>query len=275
VSNQPQSEFWNGEAGRRWVEQSSRLDAMLLPIAEQILLAANIQADEDVLDIGCGAGALSLMAAKMGRAVLGADISKPLIDLAWSRSEMIESVDFKQADASTLELDKKRDVFVSRFGVMFFSDPVSAFANIRRQIKPTGRMVFACWQAPAKNDWARAPLEAAMPFLKSAPTPPDPKAPGPFAFADTEYLSDVLMDAGWNNVELIDWKGNIRLPGDNPDESAAFMMEMGPLSKILKEQELDFGPVQQALVSKLSASADKDGRVDMQGAAWIVKATAS
>jgi len=113
VSNQAQSEFWNGEAGRRWIEQSSRLDAMLLPIAEQILLAANIQGDEDVLDIGCGAGALSLMAAKMGRGVLGVDISQPLIDLAWSRSEMIDSVDFKPADASTLELDKKRDVFVS------------------------------------------------------------------------------------------------------------------------------------------------------------------
>jgi len=248
---------------------------MLLPIAEQILLAANIQGDEDVLDIGCGAGALSLMATKMGRGVLGVDISQPLIDLAWGRSEMIDSVDFKPADASTLELDKKRDVFVSRFGVMFFSDPVSAFANIRRQVKPTGRMVFACWQASAKNDWARAPLESAMPFLKSAPTPPDPKAPGPFAFAEPEYLSDMLMDAGGNNVELVDWTGNIRLPGDNPEDSAAFMMEMGPLSKILKEQELDFGSVQDALVNKLSSSADKDGCVDMQVAAWIVKASAS
>ena len=185
MSNQAQSEFWNGEAGQRWVDQSSQLDAMLLPIADQILSAANIQGDEDVLDIGCGAGALSLKAAKMGRSVLGVDISEPLIDLAWSRSEMIDSVNFKRADASALNLDKKRDIFLSRFGVMFFSDPVSAFAN------------------------------------------------------------------------------------------AAFMMEMGPLSKILKEQELDFEPIQQALVNKLSASADKDGHVDMQGAAWIVKATAS
>ena len=275
MSNQLQSEFWNGDAGKRWVEHAARLDAMLLPIAQQILTAANIQADEDVLDIGCGAGALSLMAAKMGRSVLGVDISEPLIDLAWSRSEMIDSVNFKRADASALDLDKKRDIFLSRFGVMFFSDPVSAFANIRRQIKPNGRMVFACWQSPALNHWAKAPLEAATPFLKSAPTPPDPKAPGPFALADTEYLSDVLMDAGWNNVQLVDWTGNIRLPGDNPEESAAFMMEMGPLSKILKEQELDFEPIEQALVNKLSASADKDGHVDMQGAAWIVKATAS
>jgi len=275
VSNEQQSEFWNGDAGQRWVEFSGRLDAMLLPFADQILAAANITPDEDVLDIGCGAGALSLMAAKMGRSVLGVDISNPLIDLAWQRSEKMDSVNFKRADASSFQFDKKRDVVLSRFGVMFFSDPVAAFANIRQQIRSNGRLAFACWQAPAKNHWARAPLEAAMPFFKSAPTPPEPKAPGPFAFADSEYLSDLLMDAGWNNIELMDWTGNIRLPGADAEEAAAFMMEMGPLSKIIKEQELDFDVVLKALVKTLSASANKDGGIDMQGAAWIVKATAS
>lgn len=131
VSNEQQSEFWNGDAGQRWVEFSGRLDAMLLPFADQILAAANITPDEDVLDIGCGAGALSLMAAKMGRSVLGVDISNPLIDLAWQRSEKMDSVNFKRADASSFQFDKKRDVVLSSFGVMFFSDPVAAFANIR------------------------------------------------------------------------------------------------------------------------------------------------
>lgn len=275
MSNQDQSEFWNGDAGQRWVTFSERLDSMLLPFANLIIEAANIEAEEHVLDIGCGGGALSLMASKLGRSVLGVDISAPLIELAWERSKMMESVEFTREDASQVSLDKKRDIAISRFGVMFFSDPVRAFANIRAQLSPKGRMVFACWQSPAKNAWAKAPLEAAMPFFKSMPTPPEPNAPGPFAFADSQYLSDVLMDAGWSSVELTDWTGDIRLPGDDAEEAAGFMMEMGPLSKIMKEQELDFAQVQSALVEKLKENANPDGTVDMQGSVWIVSAVKS
>jgi len=175
VGNQDQSEFWNGDAGQRWVAFSERLDSMLLPFANLIIETAKIEPEEHVLDIGCGGGALSLLASKFGRSVLGVDISEPLIELAWQRSEKIESVEFIKADASQISLEKKRDIAVSRFGVMFFSDPVSAFANIRAQLAPNGRMVFACWQSPAKNAWAKAPLEAAMRFFKSMPTPPEPR----------------------------------------------------------------------------------------------------
>lgn len=272
MSNAQQSEFWNGDAGQRWVTFSARLDAMLLPFAQQILTAAHISYDENVLDIGCGGGALSLMASKVGKSVLGVDISKPLIDLAWERSKMLDTVEFSHGDAAEMSFDKKRDVVLSRFGVMFFSDPVRAFANIRKQVKADGRMVFACWQSPMKNLWARAPLEAAMPFFKQPPTPPEPHAPGPFAFADSEYLTDILMDAGWKTVELTDWTGKIRLPGGDVEETAAFMMEMGPLSKIMKDQDLDEKRVQSALIEKLSYAANDDGTVDMQASIWIVKA---
>lgn len=272
MSNQDQSDFWNGDAGQRWVTFSERLDAMLLPFAKLILDAANIESGEHVIDIGCGGGALSLMASKLGSSVLGIDISAPLIELAWDRSKMMTSVEFARDDASQVALDKKRDIAISRFGVMFFSDPVSAFANIRAQLSPDGRMVFACWQSPTKNAWAKAPLEAAMPFFKTMPSPPEPHSPGPFAFADSQYLTDVLMDAGWSSVELTDWTGDIRLPGSDAEEAAAFMMEMGPLSKIMKEQDLDFAQVQAALVDKLKENANDDGTVDMQGSVWIVKA---
>lgn len=272
MDNQQQSEFWNGDAGQRWVTFSERLDAMLLPFAGLILDAANIEPQDTVLDIGCGAGALSLLASKRAKSVLGVDISRPLINLAKDRSNAIISAAFHCEDAATTTLDEKRDIVISRFGVMFFSDPVSAFANIRKQVKPDGRMVFACWQSPMKNLWAKAPLEAAMPFFKELPMPPIPHAPGPFAFADSEYLTDTLMDAGWKTVELTDWTGKIRLPGEDAQEAAAFMMEMGPLSKIMKDQDLDEKRVQSALIEKLSQSANDDGTIDMQASVWIVKA---
>lgn len=272
MDNEQQSDYWNGEAGQRWVTFSDRLDAMLGPFAELILDAANIKPDETVLDIGCGGGALSLIAAQAAQSVLGVDISQPLIGLAQERAKEIPSVTFRCEDAATISLDEKRDVVISRFGVMFFSDPVTAFVNIRNQVKPSGRMVFACWQSPMKNLWAKAPLEAAMPFFKEPPTQQEPHAPGPFAFADSEYLTDTLMDAGWKTVELTDWTGEIRLPGEDVEETAAFMTEMGPLSKIMKEQDLDEKRVQSALIEKLSKAANADGTVDMQGSVWIVKA---
>lgn len=270
--NKQQSDYWNGAAGQRWVTFSDRLDAMLSPFADLILEASNIKPDETVLDIGCGGGALSLRAAEAAQSVLGVDISKPLIRLAQKRAAGLAQTNFHCEDAATISLDEKRDVVLSRFGVMFFSDPVSAFDNIRKQVKPDGRMVFACWQSPAKNLWAKAPLEAAMPFFKKPPTPPQPRAPGPFAFADAKYLTDILIQAGWKTVELTDWTGEIRLPGEAVEQTAAFMMEMGPLSKIVKDQELDKKRVQTALTEKLSRAANDDGTVDMQASVWIVKA---
>ena len=272
TNNEQQSDYWNGAAGQRWVTFSDRLDAMLISFADLILEASNIKPNETVLDIGCGGGALSLLAAQRAQSVLGVDISKPLIGLAEKRAAGLAQTNFHCEDAATISLDEKRDVVISRFGVMFFSNSVSAFANIRKQVKPNGRMVFACWQSPLKNLWAKAPLEAAMPFFKEPPTPPEPHAPGPFAFADSEYLTDMLMDAGWKTVELTDWTSKIRLPGGDVEETAAFMMEMGPLSKIMKDQDLDEKRVQSALIEKLSGAANDDGTVDMQASVWIVKA---
>jgi SAM-dependent methyltransferase len=273
MDNRQQSEFWNGDAGQRWVEFSDRLDAMLLPFAELILQAADIGPHETVLDVGCGAGALSLLASEQAKSVLGVDISYPLIDLAHKRSALIESVTFRCDDAASLDLVQKRDVVLSRFGVMFFSDPVQAFAKISQQVTPNGRMVFACWQSPSKNLWAKAPLEAAMPFFREAPTPPEPFAPGPFAFADPNYLKGVLQEAGWLSVELKDWTGDIRLPGADAREAASFMMEMGPLSKIMKDQDLNIENVLSTLVDRLAQNSNSDGTVDMQASVWIVSAS--
>lgn len=273
MDNRQQSEFWNGDAGQRWVAFSDRLDAMLLPFAELILEAADLAPHETVLDIGCGAGALSLLASKQATSVLGVDISQPLIDLANKRSALTGAAAFQCEDAASLDFEEKRDVVLSRFGVMFFSDPAQAFAKISRQITPGGRMVFACWQSPMRNLWAKAPLEAAMPFLKEVPTPPEPFAPGPFAFADPNYVKGVLQEAGWVSVMLNDWTGDIRLPGADALEAASFMMEMGPLSKIMKEQDLDVEKVQSALVDRLAQNSNFDGTVDMQASVWIVSAS--
>lgn len=269
-----QAEYWNGDAGKRWVEFSERLDGMLAPFADAVLERANITANDDVLDVGCGAGILSQMAAKKANSVLGLDISEPLIAHSKIRAAHILNIDFMHGDAGTVTLNTPKDLLISRFGVMFFEDPIAAFSNLRTGMKSGGRLVFACWQAPNENMWAMAPLQAAVPFFKEAPTPPNPRAPGPFAFADPDYVTEVLTSAGWKNVGLHNWRGTVELPGDDVAESASFMMEMGPLSRIMKAQDIDKALVEAALISKLSEAADDAGRVNMSAAVWIVSADA-
>ena len=269
-----QAEYWNGDAGKRWVEFSERLDGMLAPFADAILERAHITSTDEVLDVGCGAGILSQMAATHAKSVLGLDISEPLIAHSKARASHLSNIEFMHGDAGAAKLDTPKDLLISRFGVMFFEDPVAAFSNLHKGMKSGGRLVFACWQAPSENMWAIAPLQVAMPFFKQAPTPPDPRAPGPFAFTDPDYVKEVLTTAGWRNVDLKNWRGTVELPGDDVAESASFMMEMGPLSRIMKAQDIDKSFVEVALISKLSEAADDAGRVHMSAAVWVVSADA-
>ena len=274
MSNADQIEYWNGPAGQKWVDQSDRLDAMLAPFADKVIAAAALKSGESVMDIGCGAGALTLRAAaKVGaeHGALGVDVSAPLIALARARAAAAKApARFELADASAFTAPDPADIVVSRFGVMFFEDPAAAFANIRQSVKPGGRMAFACWQALGLNDWALAPLQAAMPFLKEAPAPADPTAPGPFAFQDKDRVAGILSDAGWKNVTIEPAEQAIVLPGDDTESTAKFMMQLGPLSRLLAAQGIDDALVEAALISLMQDHKTPDGRIAMKSACWLV-----
>ncbi len=229
-----------------------------------------------MLDIGCGAGALTLKVADQsgaGKGALGVDVSVPLIELAKRRaSEAQVPARFECADASTFDMEEATDVVVSRFGVMFFDDPASAFARIRAGSRRGGRLAFICWQALAKNDWALAPLQAALPFLNEPPAQLPPDAPGPFAFGDKDHVARVLLQAGWKDVRIDPVDTRIVLPGEDTVSTAEFMMQLGPLSRILAEQALDAGPVLDALVARISGECNANGRVTMPAACWLVTA---
>jgi len=272
MDNSAQIDYWNGETGIRWGALSDALDGMMAPFADIIMERAAIKPGETVLDIGCGAGSLSIRAAKTAKRVTGMDISEPLLKVARRRMAGIDNVDFILGDAAIEQLQDRADVVLSRFGVMFFADPAKAFANIAKNTRPGGRMVFACWQEVSENMWARAPLEAAMPFFKSMPEPPEPGAPGPFAFSDPARLLTILEDAGWQDVTIEDWRTDIIMPGDTAEQSADFMFQMGPLSRIIKEQDLDMGPIREALIERFERDADQDGNVALQSAVWLVGA---
>ena len=275
MDNTAQIDYWNGAAGQKWVRDADRLDKMLRPFLDAVMAAAKPKAGEVVTDIGCGGGALSLATAGKGASPTGVDVSEPLIEVARRRAAVsAPGTRFVVADASDWIPDVPADLIVSRFGVMFFADPVRAFANIRKGAAPGGRLAFVCWRPLAENEWALAPIIAAMPFLREAPKPPEPGAPGPFAFGQREHIDRILTAAGWKDVQISPWDGQIELPGATAPETAEFMLEIGPLSRTIAEQGLDPAQIKAALVARVEGLADAEGRTRLKAATWIVDATA-
>jgi len=266
-----QRDYWNHEAGPVWVEENESLDAMLAPLGEAAIAALRPAAGEHILDIGCGAGATSrALAARVGAAgaVTAVDLSAPLVDLALSKGG---DITFICADASRDPFPGAPfDAAFSRFGVMFFDEPEAAFAHIGKAVKPGGRLAFVCWRTMMENAWARETVAAGLPFLKEPPTPSDPTAPGPFAFADKDRTAGILGVSGWRDI-AIDALDTDYVLGPNAVATAPKMLRIGPLGRLIREQGVDPGAVVGALETLLQRYETPAG-VAMPAACWIISA---
>ncbi len=204
--NLRQAQAWNGETGRAWVEGRELLDLIYQPVVEEILAACPPWGGSRVLDVGCGAGAVTIAYARhlnSGPPCVGIDFSSCMIEAARTRSEQERAnASFIQGDAQVYPFEEASfDLLVSRFGVMFFDDPVRAFANLRSAAKPNAKACFAVWRGPADNVFMREAELAAAPFLLEAP-PPDPNAPGRFALADRDRIDGILSNSGWRRSKF-------------------------------------------------------------------------
>ena len=274
MSNEEQIEYWNGQAGATWVEAQEQLDALLAPFNDVLLEAAEPLAALRVLDVGCGCGDTSLRLADRGALVTGVDISEPMLARARARASDRDALTFMAADAATGDLPRDQALIVSRFGVMFFDDPTAAFSNLRRAAADGGRLVFACWQKPADNPWVSVGGRAVQPFLPEPATPPDPKAPGPFAFADADYVRDILQNAGFADVQIDGHRAPLRL-GGTVDEALAFQGRVGPMARVLAELSDEAREQAQAAARDALAKHLKDDGVHLEGAIWLVRAQAN
>lgn len=271
--NQEQVDYWNGEAGATWVKAQERLDTMLEPLSAVAIAKANPSNGERVIDVGCGCGTTSLAMAARGASVWGVDISEPMLAHARQRAAELDNVAFSVADAASQTMTPDHDLVFSRFGVMFFADPVAAFTNLHTGLKADGRLVFLCWQSPRDNPWVSVGGAAIQPYLPEEPEPVDPKAPGPFAFADVEYLHSVLTQAGFADINIESVNRDLRL-GKDLDEAMAFQSQVGPASRVLAE--LSGTQKEEALAAARAALepfATDDGVV-LASATWLVSANA-
>jgi SAM-dependent methyltransferase len=273
-ANEDQIKFWNEKAGREWVDLQERMDANLAGTHAAIMAFAAPQTGEQVLDIGCGTGTTSLALADAvgptGR-ITGADISRPMLELARRRAEGRANVSFIEADASTHHFAPESDLLFSRFGVMFFDDPAGAFANLHTALKPGGRLAFICWRTALENRWASAPLAAARPLLPEQ-APPDPLAPGPFAFADQGRIRAILGGAGFRDIQIEKQNGVMAMGGDSA-VIAAQTLQIGPLSRAVGEAE---APTRAKIVELVREALEEfrtpEGEIAPPTACWLVGA---
>ena len=271
---------WNGRTGERWVANQARLDRMLKAYGRAAVEAAAPAAGEQVLDIGCGAGAGSLeIAALVGPtgAVLGVDVSEPLVERARELAAETANARFQVADASRALLPVEDfDLLFSRFGVMFFDDPAGAFAHMRRALKPGGRLAFVCWRGAGENDWVRLPMKAIAPIV-GAPAPPSPEAPGPFSFGDRARVERILGEAGFVDVAFTAVDHPITF-GEGETRQAAIedavdlAFQVGPLTRALADQSDAVRQQAIPLVREAFAAKAVGEAVVIEGAGWVVTA---
>lgn len=279
AGNAEQLRYWNETAGPKWVTHQAVLDHQLGPLGRHVMDRAGIVQDERIIDVGCGCGDTTI---ELGRrvgtrgGVLGLDPAGVMVARARERvrDAGLAHVTFEQADAQTHPLSPAAyDLVYSRFGVMFFTDPVAAFRNLRGALSRGGRLAFVCWQALARNAWLSVPLQAAARHI-TLPPPSAPGTPGPFSFADPERVRGILGAAGFADVTLEDVQQTLTLGGGGGlDEVVRLLLEgVGPTSAALREAPPEARErVGVAVREALEPFHHVDG-VRMPSAAWVVRA---
>jgi SAM-dependent methyltransferase len=234
--NDEQAALWNGTAGRAWVDAQEVLDRMFEPFEQLLVAAVEAGPGGRVLDVGCGTGSTTVAAARRrgeDAACVGVDLSAPMIAAARARAEREHArATFVCADAQVHPFARASvDLIISRFGVMFFADPVRAFANLRRAARDGGEARLIAWRGADENPFMTTAERAAAPLLPALPARPT-DGPGQFAFADERHVHGILDAAGWADVELRPLDVTCVLP-----EAAlvGYLTRLGPLGRVLGE----------------------------------------
>ena len=272
--NADQLAFWNGVGGATWVSRQAHTDITLQPVCDALVAHAEPRTGESVLDVGCGCGASTLdFARAIGPTgtVEALDISGPMLKEARRRAGLagISNVEWRQADAATAQL-REYDLLTSMFGLTFFGNPVAAFIHMRGAAKPGARMSFVCWRTLAENPWMEVPMRAVSEHLPPRP-PGDPHAPGMFAFADPQRVSQILTEAGWAQPVITKFDCNLDIAaGRGLEEAVVQSTEIGAVNSWLRNQPSE---IIAAAIESLRAALTPysvGSHVRLRAAMWLV-----
>lgn len=251
---------------KAWAEAYELIDLQLSPLGLRAIEALGVGSGDIVLDIGCGAGQTLLqLAERVGTEgqVIGVDVAPLLLEIAKRRTELLSQVRLIQADAQSLELpSESTDAVFSRFGVMTFNDPVAAFANFRRILRPSGALAFSCWRSLQENELDHLPLSAAGFSTVDE---------SPFSFADPGHIRRTLEAAGFS--EIIIKSHDEKVSSGDLDAMTWVLLKVGPLGKIVRENPALRATAELPLREALAALGNPS-RVQLLASVWIVTARA-
>ena len=273
IANVEMARAWE-EEGARWAEHAERYEATGDRQWRALVDTGLISAADAILDIGCGTGKSTREAARLAPSgsALGVDLSARMLERARERAaaENVTNVAFLQADAQVHPFDGEAfDVAISSFGAMFFADPVAAFANVARALRPGAALGMLTWRDLGRNEWVAA-LRTALAMGRELPEPA-PGAPGPFQLVDGDHVRRILDEAGFVAVDLQSVDEPVRF-GADADDAFAFVRTMGMVKGLT--QDLDEPTREQALdgVRAMLAAHETDDGVLLASSAWLVTA---
>lgn len=277
--NADQIAYWNGPGGKRWADRQQAQDILLKPIADALIDRAKPKAGERIIDVGCGSGATSIaFAQKVGSSghVFGIDVSGPMLERARASAPRDLPVDFALADATVYPFDPASfDLLASRFGVMFFAEPARSFANMRKALRPSGRLAFACWREPRDNPFFMAPLQAVYKYVPKLPQQ-GPEDPGPFSFASEARVQRILGEAGFTGIAMEPHHLALDVAnGRGLDAAVQGALEIGPASRALEGQPAELRAAATNSIREALAAFAKGETVPLPASIWIVTARAS
>ena len=276
--NADQIAYWNGAGGQRWAQRQPVQDILLQPIADILIDRAKIRSGERVLDVGCGSGSTTFAFAKAvgpGGHVTGIDISEPMLARAREVTPADAPVEFALADATIYPFTPESfDLLASRFGVMFFADPALSFTNLRKGMRRTGRLAFACWREARENPFFMVPLQAVYRHVPKMPQV-GPEDPGPFAFASEARVKRILDVAGFSQVamEPVDLALDIAI-GGGLDAAVKSSLEIGPAARALTDHPPQTVAAAAQSIREALAPLAEGQTVPIDAAIWIVTAKA-
>lgn len=276
MANAEQAKEWNTTEGEHWVAHQARYDRILGGYGERLLDAADIGEADVVLDIGCGCGDTTRNVARraMAGSALGVDLSGPMLDRARTLAveQGLDNASFERVDAQVHDFKCQQFTrAISRFGVMFFADPVAAFTNIGGALQPGSRVAFTCWRDVTENEYLMVPAAAALEFVE-LPDWGDESQPGPFSLAAKDRIRSVLHDAGLTKVVVEPLDLPLHLGTDVPD-TVAFILYTGLAKELLGSADDDSVDKATAAITDVLKTFETPDGVVLGSGAWLVTAT--
>ena len=277
-TNKKQRDFWSGKGGDIWVEKQNAMDVMLEPLGNAALAKLPKNLGGHVIDIGCGCGSTTLSIAEQlneSAKITGVDISEPMLDQAKkvASEKNLSNVDFQVMDIQTeLDIEGKYSAAFSRFGVMFFENPVIAFKNINRSLKEEANFSFVCWQSPKLNPWQSLSIQVIKEFV-DLPSPPE-RSPGPFAFAEADYLKSIMTDSGFKNINLESHEQQVTMfTGKSLEQASNDYLSINPVvTEMLKEAPESIKENISSSLQNLFKEYSNGNGLHFPSATWLVTA---